>query len=230
MALLLNIDTATDQASVCLSLNTDLIQEIKSADQKNHGSFLQPSIQQILQQNNLTIQQIDAVTVTHGPGSYTGLRVGLASAKGICYALQKPLITINTLEVMAWATRWHVSKNLVLGAAYQICPMIDARRMEVFTATYNEALECVSPTTPLILNEQSFENELNKNIMIFSGNGSFKLKNILKNTNAIFVDELHSSASMISIALNKFNSKSFTSLAYSEPYYGKEFYSPASKK
>ncbi len=230
MALLLNIDTATDQASVCLSLNTDLIQEIKSADQKNHGSFLQPSIQQILQQNNLTIQQIDAVAVTHGPGSYTGLRVGLASAKGICYALQKPLITINTLEVMAWATRWHVSKNLVLNTAYQICPMIDARRMEVFTATYNEALECVSPTTPLILNEQSFENELNKNIMIFSGNGSFKLKNILKNTNAIFVDELHSSASMISIALNKFNSKSFTSLAYSEPYYGKEFYSPASKK
>lgn len=230
MALLLNIDTATDQASVCLSLNTDLIQEIKSADQKNHGSFLQPSIQQILQQNNLTIQQIDAVAVTHGPGSYTGLRVGLASAKGICYALQKPLITINTLEVMAWATRWHVSKNLVLNTAYQICPMIDARRMEVFTATYNEALECVSPTTPLILNEQSFENELNKNIMIFSGNGSHKLKNILKNTNAIFVDELHSSASMISIALNKFNSKSFTSLAYSEPYYGKEFYSPASKK
>lgn len=230
MALLLNIDTATDQASVCLSLNTDLIQEIKSADQKNHGSFLQPSIQQILQQNNLTIQQIDAVAVTHGPGSYTGLRVGLASAKGICYALQKPLITINTLEVMAWATRWHVSKNLVLNTAYQICPMIDARRLEVFTATYNEALECVSPTTPLILNEQSFENELNKNIMIFSGNGSHKLKNILKNTNAIFVDELHSSASMISIALNKFNSKSFTSLAYSEPYYGKEFYSPASKK
>ena len=230
MALLLNIDTATDQASVCLSLNTDLIQEIKSADQKNHGSFLQPSIQQILQQNNLTIQQIDAVAVTHGPGSYTGLRVGLASAKGICYALQKPLITINTLEVMAWATRWHVSKNLVLNTAYQICPMIDARRLEVFTATYNEALECVSPTTPLILNEQSFENELNKNMMIFSGNGSHKLKNILKNTNAIFVDELHSSASMISIALNKFNSKSFTSLAYSEPYYGKEFYSPASKK
>ena len=230
MALLLNIDTATDQASVCLSLNTDLIQEIKSADQKNHGSFLQPSIQQILQQNNLTIQQIDAVAVTHGPGSYTGLRVSLASAKGICYALQKPLITINTLEVMAWATRWHISKNLVLNTAYQICPMIDARRMEVFTATYNEALECVSPTTPLILNEQSFENELNKNIMIFSGNGSHKLKNILKNTNAIFVDELHSSASMISIALNKFNSKSFTSLAYSVPYYGKEFYSPASKK
>lgn len=230
MALLLNIDTATDQASVCLSLNTDLIQEIKSADQKNHGSFLQPSIQQILQQNNFTIQQIDAVAVTHGPGSYTGLRVSLASAKGICYALQKPLITINTLEVMAWATRWHISKNLVLNTAYQICPMIDARRMEVFTATYNEALECVSPTTPLILNEQSFENELNKNIMVFSGNGSFKLKNILKNTNAIFVDELHSSASMISIALNKFNSKSFTSLAYSVPYYGKEFYSPASKK
>ncbi len=230
MALLLNIDTATDQASVCLSLNTELIQEIKSADQKNHGSFLQPSIQQILQQNNFTIQQIDAVAVTHGPGSYTGLRVSLASAKGICYALQKPLITINTLEVMAWATRWHISKNLVLNTAYQICPMIDARRMEVFTATYNEALECVSPTTPLILNEQSFENELNKNIMVFSGNGSFKLKNILKNTNAIFVDELHSSASMISIALNKFNSKSFTSLAYSVPYYGKEFYSPASKK
>ncbi|MBP9741520.1 MAG: tRNA (adenosine(37)-N6)-threonylcarbamoyltransferase complex dimerization subunit type 1 TsaB, partial [Chitinophagaceae bacterium] len=157
MALLLNIDTATDQASVCLSLNTELIQEIKSADQKNHGSFLQPSIQQILQQNNFTIQQIDAVAVTHGPGSYTGLRVSLASAKGICYALQKPLITINTLEVMAWATRWHISKNLVLNTAYQICPMIDARRMEVFTATYNEALECVSPTTPLILNEQSFE-------------------------------------------------------------------------
>jgi tRNA threonylcarbamoyladenosine biosynthesis protein TsaB len=229
MALILHIDTATEQASVCVSFNEQLLQEVQSADQKNHGSFLQPSIQQILQENSLTIQQIDAVAVTHGPGSYTGLRVGLASAKGICYALQKPLITINTLEVMAWATREHININALAKEPYHICPMIDARRMEVFTATYNQALEYISPTIPLILNEHSFEKELTKNKIVFSGNGSVKLKNILKNDNAIFVNVLHSSASMISLALNLFNAKSFSSIAYSEPYYGKEFYNPALK-
>lgn len=233
MPLILNIDTAVETASVCLANNGTMIAFEQSVEQKNHASFLQPAIQKVLLESSININELDAIAVTNGPGSYTGLRVGLASAKGICYALNKPLITLNTLEVMAWASIENVQQHtssIEADLPQLFCPMIDARRMEVFTATYNEALECVSPTTPLILNEQSFENELNKNIMIFSGNGSHKLKNILKNTNAIFVNELHSSASMISIALNKFNSKSFTSLAYSEPYYGKEFYSPASKK
>ena len=105
MPLLLNIDTATEHASICISKGSDVLGLVESTEQKNHASFVQPAIQELINKSGLPLKDFTAISVTAGPGSYTGLRVGLASAKGICYALQKPLILINTLEVMAQAIR-----------------------------------------------------------------------------------------------------------------------------
>ena len=146
--MILNIDTATEEASVCLSQDGNVIHTLLNDSQKDHAAWIQVAINTLLQKEGYTMQQIQAVAVTHGPGSYTGLRVGMASAKGICFALQIPLITINTLQVMAFGAinQWRsLAENMKLPLCF--CPMIDARRMEVFTAVYNEALEeIISPS------------------------------------------------------------------------------------
>jgi tRNA threonylcarbamoyladenosine biosynthesis protein TsaB len=232
LALILNIDTATENASICLSQNGKVIAFEESVEQKNHASFLQPAIQKIIQQSSISINSLDAIAVTFGPGSYTGLRVGLASAKGICYALHKPLITLNTLEVMAWAAKQSIEPALFTDNQTPIlfCPMIDARRMEVFVATFNQQLQMQLATTAMILQEDSFITELTAHQVFFSGNGSTKLKNILKNSNAYFIDVVYSATSMVAISDQYYQLQSFASLAYSEPFYGKEFYTPPSKK
>ena len=132
MLLLLNIDTATEHASVCLSKDGIVLGLIESSEQKNHAAFVQPAIQQIINESDYTLADIDAVAATSGPGSYTGLRVGLASAKGICYALDKPLILVNTLETMAQSILYNYqSTNQPINQSTLLCPLIDARRMEV---------------------------------------------------------------------------------------------------
>lgn len=228
MALILNIDTATEHASVCLSLDGKVLLEEVSLEQKNHASFLQPAIKKILQDACININQLDAVAVTHGPGSYTGLRVGLSSAKGICYAINKPLITLNTLEVMVESVVTNAQSIIPTNNLRPVlyCPLIDARRMEVFTAIYNQAKQAIIEPTAMILDEESFRTELSNNLIIFSGSGSFKLKNILKNKHAIFTDIAYSAVNMPLLTEKLFASKSFANIAYSEPFYGKEFYSP----
>jgi tRNA threonylcarbamoyladenosine biosynthesis protein TsaB len=163
---------------------------------------------------------VDAVAVTAGPGSYTGLRVGMASAKGLCYALKKPLITISTLEVLtASALDLFPADNKDL----LYCPMMDARRMEVFTAVYKQDLSIQLQPCPMILEESSFEKELLNNKIVFFGSGSDKWKLICKHENAIFkaVSVLPKSLGKSTNAL--FSEKKFTELAYSEPLYLKEF-------
>lgn len=227
MALLLNIDTATEHASVCLSDNNGVLLLLESNDQKNHGAFLQPAIQQLMQQTGLTLQQLDAIAVTEGPGSYTGLRVGLASSKGLCYALQKPLITINTLQVMAKAAIQEQG-NQFPGALF--CPLIDARRMEVFTAIYDGQLVEIEAPNAKILDASSFEDVLAKQPVVFNGTGNIKLKTVLNNKNAIFSAVQHNAATLSQLSSIAFENQSFANLAYCEPYYLKAFFSPAPKK
>ncbi len=185
LPLLLNIDTATEHASVCLSNNEQIISLKESTEQKNHASFVQLAIQKIFRAANLELSAVDAITVTHGPGSYTGLRVGLATAKGLCFALQKPLILVNTLQVMAEAAiqdnRSAADFNKLL-----FCPLIDARRMEVFTAIYDASLNVILTPMALVLDETSFVEQLVSHKIIFSGSGSLKLNNMLTNSNSIF--------------------------------------------
>jgi tRNA threonylcarbamoyladenosine biosynthesis protein TsaB len=168
-----------------------------------------------------TMKDINAVAVSNGPGSYTGLRIGLSAAKGLCYALQIPLITIGTLQMMVQG----VEKN----EANLYCPMIDARRMEVFTAMYgSEGKEITSPAA-LILDENSFAEDLKMNRILFFGNGAAKFKNICSHSNAIF-SGLHTDASQLAkLSQQKFTAKDFADLAYCEPLYVKEFFTTQKK-
>ncbi|MGI8951218.1 MAG: tRNA (adenosine(37)-N6)-threonylcarbamoyltransferase complex dimerization subunit type 1 TsaB [Chitinophagaceae bacterium] len=227
MAFILHIDSATENASVCISENEKLLALEESKIQKDHSSFLQPAIKKLLITTNHQPSEIDAIAVTAGPGSYTGLRVGLSSAKALCYALNKPLILLNTLEVMAQSQiengEWKMEDIL-------FCPMIDARRMEVFTAIYNKNLQPVLLPLAMILNENSFANLLDKNTIIFFGSGHQKLKNILHNSNAIFSNCKYNACNLIHLAYNAFIQHQFADLAYSEPFYLKEFFSSNFKK
>src|SRR6187431_3411411 len=148
MALILNIDTAVDVASICLAKDGNVLTIAMNESQKDHASWLHIAIKEIFEKNNLALGSVDAIAVTGGPGSYTGLRIGMATAKGICYALNKPLISLNTLLMMAHAAK---QENADL-----FCPMIDARRMEVFTAIYTKELEIVKDPVAITLNEKSF--------------------------------------------------------------------------
>lgn len=230
MALLLNIDTATEHASVCLSKDGVVLALEESLEQKNHASFLQPAIKKITDDTKTPLATIDAIVVTEGPGSYTGLRVGMASAKGLCYALNKPLILLNTLKVMAAA----VLLEPIFKEDKQafICPMIDARRQEVFTAMYNFSLEPIILPSAVILNEESFSEQLAKNVVIFSGSGHKKFKDMFAVTkpNAMFSSVKYNALHMVNLGEECFFTQNFANLAYSEPYYLKEFFSPLPKK
>ena len=159
MGLILQIDTATEHASICLSSNGISLLSKVSTDQKNHGSFLQPAILELMAEYGQQLSDLDAIAVSEGPGSYTGLRVGLASAKGLCYALQKPLIMINTLKIIAVSAIKSIGESQ---NAHLYVPMIDARRMEVFTATYDSNLNTVSAPNAKVLDESSFQSILNE--------------------------------------------------------------------
>lgn len=219
MALILNIDTAVDVASLCLAKDEAVLSIVKNESQKDHASWLHIAIKEIFEKNNLELRSVDAIAITGGPGSYTGLRIGMATAKGICYALKKPLIGLNTLLVMANAAK---KENADL-----LCPLIDARRMEVFTAIYTKELQIVKEPAAITLNENSFDEYLSDNRTCFFGNGSNKFKAIIKHDNAIFKDLKGDATSMIALSEKKFTGKEFTDLAYAEPLYLKEFYTPS---
>lgn len=218
MALILNIDTAIESASVCLARDGKVLSHSRNEKQKDHAAWLHPAIKEIFEKNNVEFATIDAVAVTEGPGSYTGLRIGMATAKGICYAMNKPLITMNTLLVLANAAREEKADLL--------CPLIDARRMEVFTAIYTKELRVVMEPTALSLTEKSFDQELAKNTICFFGNGHKKFQQLTKSPNAVFAEITIDTAAMIGLAEEKFSRKEFADLAYAEPLYLKEFYTP----
>jgi tRNA threonylcarbamoyladenosine biosynthesis protein TsaB len=226
MALLLNIDTANEQAGVCLSMDETVLATEQNGGQKNHASFIQPAIQKVMQTAGYALNAIDAVSVTGGPGSYTGLRVGLSTAKGLCYALNKPLIMINTLEVMAYASIIKTGHPTEAEGTVLFCPMIDARRMEVFTALYNSHLGEIIRPSAMVLDESSFQSELFAQKIIFSGSGSTKAK-IIQHPNAFFANVENTVETLSVLALMAYKASKFSPLAYSEPFYLKEFYKKA---
>ncbi|MGL6267564.1 MAG: tRNA (adenosine(37)-N6)-threonylcarbamoyltransferase complex dimerization subunit type 1 TsaB [Chitinophagaceae bacterium] len=218
MSYILHINTALEVASISIAMNGTVLLERQNGVQKEHASFLHLAIAEIMQETGITLKNIDAVAVIHGPGSYTGLRVGLAGAKGICFALSVPLITVNTLEWMAGAC-----KN---EEADLFCPMIDARRMEVFTALYNAGLEEISPPASLILQPESFINELETKKIIFFGNGAKKFSTILSHKNARFPTLFPGADEFASISWKRYQKGSFAELVYAEPLYVKAFFTP----
>jgi tRNA threonylcarbamoyladenosine biosynthesis protein TsaB len=221
MSLILNIDTALDQASVCLAKDGIALGMSTNEIPKSHASWLQAGIVELLKKCGYTLRELSAVSVSIGPGSYTGLRIGLASAKGFCYALKIPLIVIGTLEMTAFAV-----KNEGTGL---ICPMIDARRMEVFTALYDKELVELVPPGVMILEKSSFSELLSVNKILFCGNGSKKLQSLISDNNALFSDRNGNASHMAPLSQKRFHQKEFAQLASTEPLYIKEFYSPTLK-
>ena len=220
MATFLLIYTATAHASVCMSKNGVVIACLETTDQKSHASFIQPAIETLCKQTGILLSSIDAIGISIGPGSYTGLRVGMATAKGIAYALNKPLIGINTLQIIAAAATLKHSNH-----HSAVCALLDARRMEVFTGIYTHSLVPTTPSTALILDVQSFENELANAAILFVGDGAEKLKAICNHSNAYFDTTIHyGAADMIALTENAFTLTDFLDLAYSEPLYIKAFH------
>lgn len=216
MSLILHIETAVAGASVCLAQDKQLIAFNENEDIRDSAAWLHQAIHALLQEHTTPIHKLQAIAVSAGPGSYTGLRVGMATAKGLCYALQVPLITLGTLEIMAAAAR-DISTDLV-------CPMIDARRMEVFTAVYDKAGQVIAPPHNRILDDKSFADLLANHSITFFGNGSEKWKEQGSHANAYFASIDFSAKDMIDLAAASYAQKSFTDLAYSEPLYVKEFF------
>ena len=219
MAFILNIDTATENATVGISKNESPVCSLFSNNQKEHASFLEPAIKKVLQQSNISIHELDAVSVTNGPGSYTGLRVSMASAKALCYALKIPLITISTLEAMALS----VIENTAQPQLYLYCPMIDARRMEVFTAIFDNELNEVLAPQAIILEPSSFNNLIKARPIIFSGSGSKKYINIAGNSSLLSNFSLISNSALAKLSNHKYQHELFAELSSSEPVYLKQF-------
>ncbi len=221
MALILSIETSTKVCSVCLSENDNIIIKKELFEANSHATHLTVFIQDLFNDiKEYKISDIDAVAVSSGPGSYTGLRIGVSVAKGICYALGKPLIAITSLEALAYAA----IDNENLKENTLICPMIDARRMEVYTTLYNAKFEKVKEISAEIIDENSFAETLIQQPILFLGDGAAKCKDVIKNENAIFIENKAPLASnMIKTAYHKFQDKKFEDVAYFEPFYLKDF-------
>ena len=218
MPLILNIDTSTESASICLADGEHCLCLLSNPTQKDHASWLHPAIQEALQSCNKKVPDLSAVGITAGPGSYTGLRVAMASAKGLCYALHIPLITVNTLEAMVYAA-------LAEETDY-FCPAIDARRMEIFTAVYDRDVTAILPPQNMVIDQDSFANILASKRVLFYGNGSTKMEPVIHHPNGVFKDIQFTAQHLSVAALKKYMLADFASLALAEPVYLKEFYSP----
>lgn len=218
MALILSIDTATEICSVALARGERLLAARTDVLGMNHSTMLAVFVEEVLAEVGVMAIELDAVAVSRGPGSYTGLRIGVSLAKGICYAVSRPLIAVDTLQAMAFSVADEINEE----ALY--CPMIDARRMEVYTALYNRAGEPVEGVRAEVIDENAFSNQLENNIIYFLGNGSDKVKGVITHPNARFVPEVMALATqLVPLAERKYLAQEFEDVAYYEPLYLKEF-------
>lgn len=214
---ILNIETSTKACSVSLHKNGELIvcREDVTAN-FSHSEKLLKFISELFSDEKLSLFDLDAIAVSMGPGSYTGLRIGVSTAKGLCYGLDIPLISISTLKAMSFGMALEIRADLY-------CPMIDARRMEVYSAFFDINNTEVRKIQADIINENSYKKELEKKVVFF-GDGSGKLIEKIKDKNAIFVSDIHPSAkNMGLLSYQKFTKSLFEDLAYFEPFYLKDF-------
>lgn len=216
MALILSIETATTNCSVSLSKDGEtLLLKEDNSNNYSHAERLHVFIDETLREANIERSELEAIAVSKGPGSYTGLRIGVSAAKGLCYALDIPLISVSTLEALAYQV--NVDNGVIV-------PMLDARRMEVYSAIYSSNLKQVRDIEAQILDESSFTQELSKGKVYFIGNGVEKTKALLKHENAFFIEgKLPSANQMSALAYLKYKKSDTEDVAYFEPYYLKDF-------
>ena len=217
---ILMIETSSINCSVAISVNNQLVSCVEKQEQNIHASAITLFIEQVLANAKLTLQDLDAVAVGKGPGSYTGLRIGVSTAKGLCYALNIPLIACNSLETLyLQAKESSITPSLYI-------PLIDARRMEVYTCTYSETGNLLSEIKAVIVDEHTFSDLLATSKILFFGDGAAKIKPMYEQSkNAVFIEGLYPSAKFMQVqAVAHFEQQQFEDVAYFEPYYLKEFY------
>ncbi|MES2645720.1 MAG: tRNA (adenosine(37)-N6)-threonylcarbamoyltransferase complex dimerization subunit type 1 TsaB [Bacteroidota bacterium] len=248
MALILLIDVTGKDGFIALAEDDVLIDSEVNNEPMQHAAFLQPSIQSLLKKNKVGLNELHAIAINNGPGSYTGLRVGLASAKGLCFALKIPLITINSLQVIAKAASLLVKEedDIKMNENYttiqtQInaidtnyndflyCSMIDARRMEVFFALYDSLNNIIIKPSTAIVDAQFLNDYSNEHRVFYTGSGADKFRSINEHTNFIYLPEADTKRAFCLIAYAYFKSATFTNLLSAEPFYCKEFYNPTIK-
>lgn len=223
--MILCIETSTAVCSVALVDKGDVIAMRESLNGQNHAEKITVFIDEMMKETRMSYKELDAVAVSMGPGSYTGLRIGVSTAKGFCYAMEKPLIAVDTLSAMA---NGFISSQLS-AISYQptaiLCPMIDARRMEVYSAFFNEKLERISETEAIIIDENSFSDLKENHHLYLFGDGADKLVSLFENDeNITVVEKFHCSAAyMATLAEKAFKNKDFVDAAYFEPFYLKNF-------
>jgi len=216
---LLFLETATEVCSVALSKGDKIIASICLDKGNSHIERLFPFIEEVLAKSKCVVSELNGVVLSTGPGSYTGLRIGASAAKGICYALNIPLIGISTLQSIVFGaiSKQKKEQNILY------CPMIDARRMEVFSALFNERGEIITEVETKIIDRQSFSLEFKKNVICFCGNGMTKCKPFLQHPNARFIDAPLDASDMLLPALVKYENMQFEDIAYFAPFYLKEY-------
>jgi tRNA threonylcarbamoyladenosine biosynthesis protein TsaB len=231
--LILNIETSTNVCSVSLTGESGRILSFReNLEDKSHSALLAVFVEEVLKESKKGFEELDAVCVSKGPGSYTGLRIGVSTAKGICYARSLPLIAVKTLDII---TKGVIQQNpggfSGYGEKVLLCPMIDARRMEVYTALYDIHGNGVKETSAEIIDEHSFKDLLKDHKILFFGNGAAKCRETIIHPNAKFLEGIYPSATeMGSIALQAFQNSEFENLAYFEPFYLKDFVATVPKK
>jgi tRNA threonylcarbamoyladenosine biosynthesis protein TsaB len=232
--ILLHIESATNVCSVAVSKNGQLLAVKESNSRNSHSTVLTTFIDEVIHEAGVSLTSLDAIAVSAGPGSYTGLRIGVATAKGLCYSLDKPLISVPTLQAMAFGI-WHLAfgiQHLAFSigkggkeVAPLICPMLDARRMEVYCAIFNKDFSELVETSAVIVEEASFAKLLQERFILFAGDGADKCKSLLAtSSNAVFLDDFQVSAKfMIPFAEEKLLRGDIEEIAYYEPFYLKDF-------
>ncbi len=234
---ILLIETSTALCSVALAQDGAVTSYRESSAPKAHASLTAVFIQEMLAERGLSLADCDAVCVSKGPGSYTGLRVGVSTAKGLCFGSGKPLLAVGTLDTLvAQATTVIPSEvtpvipNEVEGSTFRyIIPMIDARRMEVYTAVFENGVQ-ITETAPAIINETSFAEYLEQGPCLFIGDGAGKCADVIKHPNAQFCQCWPKASAMLEPAMKAYKEKRFEDVAYFEPFYLKEFVATVSKK
>ncbi|MBN2484695.1 MAG: tRNA (adenosine(37)-N6)-threonylcarbamoyltransferase complex dimerization subunit type 1 TsaB [Bacteroidales bacterium] len=220
---ILLIDTATDTCSAAIGEGNSIIALRESADDRSHAVKLAAFIDELFKEASIEPGQLSAVAISMGPGSYTGLRIGVSMAKGLCYGAGVPLIAVPTLQAMCYGVPKSFLDENNLNDFYY-CPMLDARRMEVYTAIYNQLFFECKETSAEIIGLNSFSHFLQEKPVIFFGTGAEKTQEIISAPNAYFFNNFkHSSKNMLSIANLLYSHSSFQNVAYFEPFYLKDF-------
>ena len=226
MATIIYIETSTALCSTALSRGGEII-AARSNDERKHASLTAPFIKEMLDEHGLGVSDCDAVCVSMGPGSYTGLRVGVSTAKGLCFGAGIPMIGVGSLDTLVWQA---IDRNLLPDGCRHIVPMIDARRMEVYCEVFDVTGKQVRETAPEIVTEESFADSLTEGPVLFIGDGARKCSEVIKSADATFIDACPEAASMLRPAEMKYAESDFLDTAYSEPFYLKQFVPTLSKK